>query len=614
MATIHDRQCCCPTCRGLVTLDRPVFGTGQILTAADLAGLQDYVRAKNRLHTRYLHGWGVVCGLEVVCDDCEGSVTIRPGYAIDPCGSDIVVAQNTRFDLIAAIKACAAQARAKTGDCDPWMPPASPECTDLETTWCIALKYREVETAYTPGLATGRATPAPAASSCGCGGGSGGGGGGCGCGGGCSTPTPAPASAPLSRSSTVSCTPRRVMECFDVTAIQSKEGCVPKFKIKDTEGGVLGKVNAILDLYVPKGTLARKIFDCILADIAALEARLTEDDLEVLAKLPNDTPAQLQQEGITPAMVYAALCRFKAAVMDMLANDDHPVRCQLRRAAGEIVLTAPVPPDSTTPGQGQTDPYYGTAKEKFGDLLAVLLQLMLDCICHAFIPQCDDDPCDDRVEIACVTVKGGKILRICNHSCRRYAGAFPSTFYWMSLVPVLPLAAKLLAFVCCQPDLVRKNSPLVNDLMPLLDRVDPSGGLRTTITANNFALPRLYLSKAAEAGASPLLATIAKRFDIASATVAHTGSDADHAAGALEASGVKVEMATVEAGEEMSLKANMRKHALLRRGDRAKIYSRDGKVVAVVREDDGEIASLRRDLEEMRGRLAKLRPAPKSAS
>ena len=49
------------------------------------------------------------------------------------------------------------------------------------------------------------------------------------------------------------------MECFDVTAIQSKEGCTPSFRLKDTDSGVLGKLTAILDVYVPKGTLARML-------------------------------------------------------------------------------------------------------------------------------------------------------------------------------------------------------------------------------------------------------------------------------------------------------------------------------------------------------------------
>src|SRR5262249_20806597 len=157
-------------------------------------------------------------------------------------------------------------------------------------------------------------------------------------------------------------------------------------------------------------------------------------------------------------------------------DDDNPVRCQMRVAAGTIILPAP-----TVEEQREPKHYIEVAREALNDLLAVWLQLMIDCICHAFIPQCDDDPCDDRVEVACVTVKGDKILRICNPSCRRYAGAFPSTFYWMSLVPVLPLVGKLLAWLCCRPELLRRNSPLVNDLMPALDAIDPTGRLRQAI-------------------------------------------------------------------------------------------------------------------------------------
>ena len=82
----------CPVCLGLQPFERPVFAPGQVLTDVDLTADQAYAAAKNRLHNRYLHGWGVVCGLEVVCNVCDGYVTIHHGYAIDRCGNDIVVA------------------------------------------------------------------------------------------------------------------------------------------------------------------------------------------------------------------------------------------------------------------------------------------------------------------------------------------------------------------------------------------------------------------------------------------------------------------------------------------------------------------------------------------
>jgi hypothetical protein len=61
----------CPACGGLECLCRPRFFAGQMLTEDDLNRLDHYIQAKNRLHNRHLHGWGVSCGLEVVCGVCE---------------------------------------------------------------------------------------------------------------------------------------------------------------------------------------------------------------------------------------------------------------------------------------------------------------------------------------------------------------------------------------------------------------------------------------------------------------------------------------------------------------------------------------------------------------
>ena len=60
----------CPACGGLECLCRPRFFAGQLLTEDDLNRLDHYIVAKNRLHNRYLIGWGVACGLEVVCNVC----------------------------------------------------------------------------------------------------------------------------------------------------------------------------------------------------------------------------------------------------------------------------------------------------------------------------------------------------------------------------------------------------------------------------------------------------------------------------------------------------------------------------------------------------------------
>ena len=81
----------CPECGGLECLCRPRFFAGQLLTEEDLNRLDHYIVEKNKLHNRHLIGWGVVCGLEVECHPCEEQIVVRQGYALSPCGDDIVV-------------------------------------------------------------------------------------------------------------------------------------------------------------------------------------------------------------------------------------------------------------------------------------------------------------------------------------------------------------------------------------------------------------------------------------------------------------------------------------------------------------------------------------------
>lgn len=89
----------CAICQG-ESYTRPRFFAGQLLTEDDLQQLNNYVVAKNRLHASHLFGSGVVCGLEVTCYPCGGGkVLVNPGYALDCCGNDIVVACPQELDI-----------------------------------------------------------------------------------------------------------------------------------------------------------------------------------------------------------------------------------------------------------------------------------------------------------------------------------------------------------------------------------------------------------------------------------------------------------------------------------------------------------------------------------
>ena len=130
----------CPACGGLECLCRPRFFAGQLLTEEDLNRLDHYIVEKNKLHNRYLHGWGVVCGLEVFCHPCEGQVTVTSGYALSPCGDDIVLCADDIVNVCDLIQRCRERERL---DCEPPRPAASAECQDVKEQWVLTVCFTE---------------------------------------------------------------------------------------------------------------------------------------------------------------------------------------------------------------------------------------------------------------------------------------------------------------------------------------------------------------------------------------------------------------------------------------------------------------------------------------
>ena len=77
------------------------YFTGKLLGAQDLEVEQSYFLEKDRRHARYLHSYGVVCGLLVRPTDPPQPwrVIVEPGLALDPCGREIVVPQTVEYQL-----------------------------------------------------------------------------------------------------------------------------------------------------------------------------------------------------------------------------------------------------------------------------------------------------------------------------------------------------------------------------------------------------------------------------------------------------------------------------------------------------------------------------------
>ena len=130
---------------------RPRFFAGQLLTEDDLGTLTTYTTAKNRQHNRYLFGAGVVCGLWVSCDPCGGgTVTVHPGYALDCCGNNLVLACPATLDVNAMIRDLRAASSARTAATHAPTRTCNPPAANVATTRHYRLYARYGEQATDP--------------------------------------------------------------------------------------------------------------------------------------------------------------------------------------------------------------------------------------------------------------------------------------------------------------------------------------------------------------------------------------------------------------------------------------------------------------------------------
>jgi len=123
------------------SLERVRYFPRQLLTADDMRVEQEYFRERQRRHNRFLHGWGVVCGLEVLPDPATGAMAVKvcAGYALGPWGDEIFVEESTPFDLTYC-------ARRASEECKPAgviaLPAGAPQI--------LQIKIRYVECASRP--------------------------------------------------------------------------------------------------------------------------------------------------------------------------------------------------------------------------------------------------------------------------------------------------------------------------------------------------------------------------------------------------------------------------------------------------------------------------------
>lgn len=99
----------CGTCE-IPYFERNNYYYGKLMTARDFRQEQYYFNEKRWLINRMVHGWGIVCGLDVRLkpvdpkDPRKGfddkKVLVTPGFAIDSCGREILVCEEQEVELI----------------------------------------------------------------------------------------------------------------------------------------------------------------------------------------------------------------------------------------------------------------------------------------------------------------------------------------------------------------------------------------------------------------------------------------------------------------------------------------------------------------------------------
>lgn len=459
----------CPVCHGLVSAERPRFFAGQLLTETELNSLENYVLAKNRLHNRYQHGVGVVCGLEVTCHDCDGVVTVAPGYAIDPCGNDIVLSEADAFDVIEAIRQCRRNDRTQE-DCVPWRSRRESRCDDVEEHWCITIQYLEKEASpTTPLLRTQK--------SCGCG-----------------TNGATNGGKTVSRAPTASCEPTRIHESYRLCVRPAPQTCTSDWREKlKTPFGPLQQCFTGLTSFMTQQITLKKITTTEIAQVLGVAFS---------SQVPGDF-------SYDQAQALHNLCdRFWCFVYALFRQNPlgHDVHCAITAVLDGLTCSPPTPP--TQEGDNiNYNGYYRAVQRNFQALINLIFEYIVECFCHHLLPPCPPDEESDELVLACLTVRDDKIIRIGNFCCRRHAGSFPAVSHWLSLVPLLPLLFEGLKQLCCEP-------AIMSLLGRAADRFDSDNRFVKGVTAENFATPRMMAANLSRTFSGANVASMMSRINV----------------------------------------------------------------------------------------------------
>ena len=433
----------CAACGGLECLCRPRFFPGQLLTDETLNLLSRYIVEKNKLHNRYLQGWGVACGLEVTCDPCDPKqVVVRTGYALAPCGDDIVVCNDQAVNICELIEQCRPQTQTV---CDPPYERPPKDCRAGNNRWVLAICYDERPSRGLTALLG--AADSACKSPCRCGGSAGcsscggtgcGGGASCGCGGKGAGPGSCTPSKPYNSkprpTRQQNCEPTQVCEGYRFIAYPAPDATrptpLPAIDPRNTNGSMGRMLGWMFTNRAKLGPLIERLLCCVGRAQDLLGAWGQGDKVDGFAAY---SAYQQYAESMAAFASEFTLhrCGFVATV-DRLSDG----AVELRRAVGDA--------------RQLTEAQVQYVKVQLGRFDNALLEILSECFCAALLPPCPEPAEGNCVPLAVVTLRANdcRVADICNWEARKILVTWRTVGYWLSWIPWHCVQEAIAKFCC----------------------------------------------------------------------------------------------------------------------------------------------------------------------
>ena len=195
--------------------------------------------------------------------------------------------------------------------------------------------------------------------------------------------------------------------------------------------------------------------------------------------------------------------------------------------------------------------------EALVDLLAGFLQYLKDCLCHHLLADCPTCSEDDKLYLACVSIRGNDVYNVCNFSRRRYVKSFPTVGYWMSLVPFMPFLRRGVEQLCCMilPEIFGRYQVAEFDRSAVGVATGPDvavarmalGRAQGADIATKFRLAKVQSRAVASAGMTSALRQLPAAPIRMASLAGMVGQPVDTAHARLEQRGLQVERAPFEA-------------------------------------------------------------------